>query len=137
MTDFFGRQSRAMLERFATENAELRAKLDLEIAKRIAAETLSEERRRRLEEADILIAQANDRANDVTHAQLSSLNLVNTELLKALAPEPSVLKPGEFKPVLKQKRQAVTSYRAQEREAVSKAVKANSLVGQVNAVPKQ
>lgn len=80
--------------------------LEVERAKRIAAETVASERGGQVAWLREELAKAQDRGESARAEQLQSLNLVNTALLKPLTPEPEP-DMTKWKPVPKQKVQAM------------------------------
>lgn len=94
----------------------LKNELNLERARRISAEAVSEERRLRAEHSEEYARQANEARDRATDARAESLNLVNTTLLRAMQPEaaPSrdILK--NYQPIPKDRTQAVPMRRRAE-----------------------
>lgn len=88
-----------LAEQFAAECSELRGQLQRETAKRIAAETLCEERRVQADRAHDYALEAQKALDEVVKARLSSVDLVNMKLLEAMAPEKTPPDPKSFKPI--------------------------------------
>lgn len=81
--------------------------LEIERARRIAAETVASERGGQVTWLREELAKSQERGESARAEQLQSLNLVNTALLKPLTPEP-VPDMSQWKVVSKQKVQATT-----------------------------
>lgn len=81
--------------------------LEIERAKRIAAETVASERGGQVTWLREELAKAQERGESARTEQLQSLNLVNSALLKPLTPEP-IPDMSQWKVVSKQKVQATT-----------------------------
>ncbi len=107
---------RDLAEQLASENESLRQEVNVERARRLSAEAISEERRTRAERSEEYAAKAEAARDAAVNARMQSVDLVNTTLLKALQPEqgPSV-NIKDFKAVPKDKRQAVPSRRDADR----------------------
>lgn len=88
-----------LAEQFAGECSDLRGQLQRETAKRIAAETLAEERRVQAERAHDYATEAQRALDDVVKARLASVDLVNMKLLEAMAPEKTPPDPKSFKAI--------------------------------------
>ncbi len=101
--------------------------LEIERAKRIAAETVASERGGQVTWLREELAKAQGRVEDARAEQFQSLNLVNTTLLKPLTPEPAP-DMTQYKAVPKQKVQA-TAMRQRDDKIFADAMR-NGKLGQ-------
>jgi hypothetical protein len=88
-----------LAEQFAVECSQLRGELARETAKRVAAETLAEERRIQADRAHDYALEAQRALDEVVRGRLLSLDVVNTKLLEAMAPEKTPPNPKNFNPL--------------------------------------
>ena len=103
---------------FAAASAELEATqnaLQVERARRIAAETVAAERAQQLERAWEAARSAESARNEAVGERLKSLDLVNTTLLNAMGPEKAPPDIHQFKAIPKQKQHAVAVMRQADR----------------------
>lgn len=89
--------------------------LEIERTKRIAAESVASERGGQITYLREELAKSQSSRDEAQSAQLNSLNLVNTALLKPLTPEP-VPDMTQWKAVPKQKVQAMNMRQADDRK---------------------
>lgn len=108
---------RDLAEQLAVENEMLKQELNLERARRISSEAISEERRLRAERSELYANRAEEARDGAIRARIESVDLVNTALLKAIQPDQgSHADIKSFKPIQKDKRQSVPTRRDLDRK---------------------
>lgn len=115
---------RAMAQQLAATLEDARQLLELERTKRIAAETLAEERLKQCERAYEIAFRADNARNEAVTERLKSVDLVNTKLLESMGPEKAETRRiQDFKPVAKQNLQAVSVMRNADRKFLYESIK--------------
>lgn len=112
----FRNKHRALAGQLAVELSELRTELEIERNRRVAAETLAEDRAQQIAQAYEFVKQANESRDAAVSERLKSLDLVNAALLSQHGPEKPPPDIKQFKAVPKDRLSAVVEARKHDRE---------------------
>lgn len=120
----FRSKYRAISEQLAADLSTALRDLEIERTKRVAAETLATERLKQVEKAYEFGFKAETARDEAVKARMASVDLVNTTLLQAMAPEkPPTHDIKSFTPIPKERLHAVAEMRKSDRMFVNDILK--------------